>query len=225
MSKGRMDRPVAALLGALLVAACAPTEAPMAATGAAAPPRGEARATSVLEAPPKSAVVIGQPCWVWQHERGPAPQFLPDSPVGVAVRFYELHQPHAGAGVPEADRLEAYRPLLTRPLIAALERARAERDAAMASAPGEKPPYVEGALFASLFEGYTSVQPITLATEGWNASVKLCFAYAQGGARTEWTDTVVLRKEDGTWRIDDVKYGGQWDFANTGSLRAQLPAP
>jgi hypothetical protein len=214
-----MKRIASALLCAGFVAGCARTPAP--ADAAAAPP---AQARPITEAPPKSGKVTGAPCWVWQHDRGPAPTFLPDTPTGVAVRFYELHQPHAGAGVPDAADLETYRPLLTRPLIAALERARAERDAAVASAPDEKPPYVEGALFASLFEGYTSVQPITLATEGWEAQVKMCFAYAQGGDRTEWTDTVKLRKEDGTWRIDDVVYGGQWDFANTGSLRAQLPA-
>jgi hypothetical protein len=39
----------------------------------------------------------------------------------------------------------------------------------------------------------------------------------------EWTDTVRLVREDGAWRIDDVAYGGQWDFANTGTLRESLP--
>lgn len=216
----RPARTVAALV-ALCAVACAPANTPSETTVI---PSADARTAPITEAPPKQGAVSGEPCWVWQHVRGPAPQFLPETPTGAAVRFYELHQPYAGAGVPDAAQMEAYKPLLTRPLIAALERARAERDAAMASTPDEKPPFVEGALFASLFEGYTSVQPVTLATEGWESRVKVCFAYAQGGARTEWTDTVVLRKEDGVWRIDDVVYGGQWDFANTGSLRKQLPA-
>ena len=216
----RRARIVAALM-VLCVVACAPASAPSESAAAATV---EARAAPVTDAPRKQGVVHGQPCWVWQHVRGPAPQYEPGTPAGVAVRFYELHQPHAGAGVPDAAQMETYKPLLTRPLIAALERARAERDAAIANAPDEKPPYVEGALFASLFEGYTNVQPAALASEGWEASVVVCFAYAQGGARTEWTDTVVLRKEDGEWRIDDVQYGGQWNFANHGSLRAQLPA-
>ena len=217
-----MGRSIVALL-CLAVAACARPPAPVEAVGTATPPPVDVPAATVTDAPPSPDAVAGERCWMAQHDRGPDPQYLPDSPVGVLVRFYEAHQPQAGAGVPDAARLEALAPLLTRPLRAALGRARAERDAAMAEAPGEKPPYVEGALFSSLFEGYTAVQPLTLATEGWEARVRVCFAFADAGGRTEWTDTVVLREEDGVWRIDDVVYGGQWDFANTGTLRDALP--
>ena len=208
-----------ALAGALL-AACAPASLP---TDPVTRPDA-AHVAPMTQAAPPPGPVAGQPCWVRRPVHDPAPEFAPDSPVGATLRFYRMHQPHAGAGVPEAGRLDAYRPLLTQPLLAALERARRVRDAAVASAPDEKPPYVEGALFASLFEGYTDLQPITLASEGGQASVRVCFAYADRGGRTEWTDTVVLHKQDGAWRIDDVLYGGQWDFANTGSLRRQLPA-
>jgi hypothetical protein len=179
-------------------------------------------AYTVADAPASAPTIHGTPCMP-EMETGTPPQFLPDSPVGVVARFYELHAAHVGAGAPDAGRLATYAPLLTRGLVAALERAGAERDRAMAAEPGEKPPFVEGELFGSLFEGYTRVQPLTVATEGDHARVPVCLAYADASGRTEWTDTVVLLREDGAWRIDDVVYGGQWDFANAGTLRGALP--
>jgi hypothetical protein len=217
-----MRRIVVVLMVAGL-AAC--TRAPAPAEPASAPAPAAAPAT-VADAPadaPPSSGVVGARC---MPEPGatPAPDFLPDSPAGVVQHFYELHAPHAGAGAPEADQLATYAPLLTKDLVAALERARAERDRAIADNPGEKPPFVEGALFASLFEGYTRALPRTVASEGDTARVPVCFQFLSKGMPVEWIDTVRLRREDGAWRIDDVAYGGQWDFANSGTLREQLPA-
>ena len=155
----------------------------------------------------------------------PLPEWTTDSPVGVTSNFYEkvLVGTDAG-GAPDAAQLEAWRPHLSRALVDALARAAAARDAAATAAPDEKPPYVEGSLFSSLFEGYTSAQPITVATEGERATVPVCFRYEGGdGQVSEWADSVKLVREDGAWRIDDVVYGGQWDFANTGTLRESLP--
>jgi hypothetical protein len=222
-----MARLVASLLGLALAAGGARTPAP-AETTATTPPSEPATtpvappAYTVADAPATVPKITGVPCMP-EVETGAPPQFLPDSPVGVVARFYELHAAHVGAGAPDADRLATYAPMLTRDLVAALERAGAERERAMAANPGEKPPFVEGELFGSLFEGYTLVQPLTVATEGDRARVPVCLAFTDASGRTEWTDTVVLRKEDGAWRIDDVVYGGQWDFANTGTLRDALP--
>ena len=179
--------------------------------------------------PPALAAATPSPCpAVPTHDAAgnplPQPQWTADSPVGVTAEFFEkVLVGNAGSGAPDADTLEAWRPYLTRALVAALDRARAVRDAASTANPDDKPPYVEGALFVSLFEGYTRAQPITVAMEGDNASVPVCFAYDRDGQKTEWTDTVKLVREGGTWRIDDVRYGGQWDFANAGTLREALP--
>ena len=224
-----MARIAASLLGLALVAGCTRAPAPVDATTtptspepASAPASGPAY--TVADAPASTSRVNGIPCAAGM-ETGALPQFLPDSPVGVVAHFYEKVLVGKGnGGAPDAAQLETWRPHLSVALVGSLGRAAAERDAAIAAHPGEKPPYAEGALFVSLFEGYTQAQPLTVATEGDNARVPVCFAYADASGRTEWTDTVVLRKEDGAWRIDDVVYGGQWDFANTGSLRNSLPA-
>jgi hypothetical protein len=207
-----MNRSVLVLAVACLVAGCAPAKAPPEAVTAPAP---------VTAATEPAATIAGTPCMAATENAPPSP-FLPDTPAGVAQAFYEMPVAHV-SGAPEADQLATAAPMLTHELVAALERARAERDLALKEHPGEKPPFVEGALFSSLFEGYTHARPLTVATEGESARVPVCFAFADASGRTEWTDTVVLRREEGTWRIDDVAYGGQWDFANTGTLRGALP--
>jgi hypothetical protein len=214
-----MSRFAASLLVLAVATACAPAPAPVAST-ASPPGPTVAPATPATE---PAAAIAGTPCMAATDTAPPSP-FLPDTPAGVVHGFYALDAVHAG-GAMDAAALAGAAPMLTRELAAALERARAERDRSLAEHPGDKPPFVEGALFSSLFEGYTSALPLTVATEGDHARVPVCFAFADDSGRTEWTDTVVLRKEDGAWRIDDVVYGGQWDFANTGTLREALPKP
>jgi hypothetical protein len=209
-----MDRFAASLL-VLALAGCAPAKAPPEAVAPPAP-------ASVTPATEPAATIAGTPCMAATENAPPSP-LPPDTPAGVAQAFYDLHAAHAGGGVPDADEMAKAAPMLTHELVAALDRARAERDRALKEHPVEKPPFVEGALFSSLFEGYTHARPLTVATEGDHARVPVCFAFADASGRTEWTDTIVLRKQDGTWRIDDVVYGGQWDFANTGTLREALP--
>ena len=209
-----MPRIAASLLTVALAAGCAPAKAPTETVATPAP-------APVTPATEPAATIAGTPCMAATGNAPPSP-FLPDTPAGVVQAFYELPVAHVG-GAPQADQLATAAPMLTHELAAALERARAERDRALKEHPGEKPPFVEGALFSSLFEGYTHARSLTVATEGDQARVPVCFAFADASGRTEWTDTVVLRKQDGTWRIDDVVYGGQWDFANTGTLRDALP--
>jgi hypothetical protein len=207
----------------LLVAACGRASAPEA-------PNAPAPEPAAVTGTSPEPTTHGSPCpdvatVDAEGQPLPQPQWLADSPVGVTAHFYEkvLVGTDAG-GAPHREQLEAWRPHLTRALADALALAADERDAAAAAKPDEKPPYVEGSLFSSLFEGYTSAQPITVATEGERATVPVCFRYEGGdGQVSEWVDNVKLLREDGAWRIDDVAYGGQWDFANTGTLRGSLP--
>ena len=216
-----MRRASLIVVSAFAVAACAKAPEP-----SAVPDVPPANVAAVAPAP----TTHGSPCPVVPTEDAdgnplPIPEWTAESPVGVTSNFYEkvLVGTDAG-GAPDAATLEAWRPHLTRGLADALARAAAERDAAAASAPDEKPPYVEGSLFSSLFEGYTSAQPLTVAMEGERATVPVCFRYEGGdGQVTEWADNVKLVREDNAWKIDDVAYGGTWDFANTGTLREALP--
>jgi hypothetical protein len=145
-----------------------------------------------------------------------------DTPAAVVERFYAMHLAESGAGLPDARRMPAYRAFLTKALLVRIARAQQAQQAYLLAHPGDKPPWIEGALFASLFEGYTHARVLTVASEGDRASVPVEFVYDRGAGRTQWTDTVLLRREDGAWRIDDVEFGGTWDFANHGRLSDML---
>jgi hypothetical protein len=216
-----MHRVAVSMLLVAVVAGCSREPAP--ATDAAPAAAATSPAAKAGDAPPAPSAPGGTAC-MEAAKAGPQLQAQPGTPVAVAWSFYEMDAPDfRGGQVPDEDALATYAPHLTRALHAALQRALAERNKGATENPGEKPPYADGELFVSMFEGYTEVRPLTVATEGDNARVPVCFAYADASGRTEWTDTVVLRREDGSWRIDDVVYGGQWDFANTGTLRDMLP--
>ena len=43
-----------------------------------------------------------------------------------------------------------------------------------------------------------------------------------GKAPFVWTDTVFLVNTPAGWRVDDIAFGGTWDFGNKGSLSETL---
>jgi hypothetical protein len=217
-----MRIPFAVLLLACALAGCARTvddtpPAPLPADDAAAalPPPPAALPPPAME----PAMPVNPPA------AADTPHWTPGTPADVVQRFVDLHAARSGSGAPDADELAKLAPLLTRGLHDALARARAQSERDQREHPEDKPAYVEGALFASLFEGYERGAPATVAVEGDNARVAVRFVYDEKGHAQRWTDTFVLRREDGDWRIDDVVYGGDWDFANHGRLRDSLPKP
>jgi hypothetical protein len=140
----------------------------------------------------------------------------------LAEAFCAVYPDLRSGGLPAPAGRHALEPLITLGLDGALTAARHLHDAAIRQAPGDKPPFADGDLFSSLFEGATScrVGAVTLARN--TASVELRYAHETGTLMTSWTDRLsILRGNDG-WRIDDVVYDGRWDFANTGSLRGMI---
>ncbi|MBK7348451.1 MAG: hypothetical protein IPJ95_10400 [Gemmatimonadetes bacterium] len=149
----------------------------------------------------------------------PAPAEAPDALVS---RFYGAVIASRETGAPTAAALAAWRPMLSDTLRSLLEAARAHRDADAARAPDEKPAFAEGDLFSSLFEGPTSVTvtAVDSAPGAWRVTVLM--RYAGATPEAEWTDTVQVIEQHGRRVIDDVAYGGTWDFASQGRLRRAL---
>jgi hypothetical protein len=143
----------------------------------------------------------------------------PEPPARVVRAFYDTRLRLAVDGAPSAEQLAALAPLVSDTLRALLDSARRLRDAEAARAPDEKPPFVEGDLFSSLFEGPTA---FTVDTAALGPRVPVHLTRADDSGRSEWTDRVVVREERGRWVVDDVEYGGTWQFANKGTLRASL---
>lgn len=162
----------------------------------------------------------------------PIPQLAPaevapatESSRAMLERFYTLHLRNADSGVPGEILLDSYRPYLSQRLIGLLERARHQRDQAIAAHPDEKPPFVEGDMFSSLFEGPTGFEigmPLRIDEE--NQRVPVVFSNVIPGQQpVRWTDYAYMVHEESGWKLDDLAYGGQWAFATQGRLTDSLP--
>ena len=141
-------------------------------------------------------------------------------PKEAAAKIYPLLQKQRG--LPLGKDWQTLREWVTPTLAALIEGAQQEQAEFIKAQPGEKPPWVEGDLFSSLFEGVQSFTLGEARLQSDFAEVPVACVYAEGGHRTEWTDTLILVKTEQGWRLDDVNYGGNWAFANTGSLQAAL---
>jgi hypothetical protein len=134
-------------------------------------------------------------------------------------------------GAPRGGQLAAMAPYLSAELRGLLDEATALRDAEAAAHPDEKPPFAEGDLFTSLFEGPTGMAILADAQGTASRRVVVQFSDSRPEPDVTWTDTVVVEEEEGRLVVADVLYGGAWDFANRGSLLETLhgglhaPAP
>lgn len=144
-------------------------------------------------------------------------------PGTVVMQFYTMRDALGVNGAPTRKELEALRPFVADTLAALLTAADAQRSDDLQRHPDEKPRYVEGDLFSSLFEGTTAVRPLVPLTDDTGAvRVPVQFTYDREKPSVTWTDTVVVVKERGHWVVRDVRYGGTWDFANKGALLESL---
>lgn len=151
-------------------------------------------------------------------------QKTPDSATVVAQRFYDYYfAQHMNNGLPTIEQCRQMGPMLSTALQDAFGRARREQDKFIGAHPDEKPPWADGDLFSSLFEGATSydITRVDQAPDHADVLVKLTFSNA-GGRTLTWSDRLVLVRENAHWVIEDLEYGGNWDFANSGSLRRSL---
>jgi len=140
--------------------------------------------------------------------------------------FYGVHAKTDQDGIPDAKTRARYAPYISQGLEALLAEADAA-EAKYAKANKDSPPLVEGDLFSPNFEGITS-----FTVGKCDVVLKTCPMkghYADKHPRpqdkpVDWTDIVHLVKQGASWRVDDIAYGGNWDFGNHGKLRDTLKA-
>ena len=82
--------------------------------------------------------------------------------------------------------------------------------------------HVNGDLFSSLFEGPNAVEVLTDSARGPARVATVRMTHNGANPPTTWIDHVVLIQQRGRYVIDDIEYGGQWDFASKGTLRSTL---
>jgi len=144
----------------------------------------------------------------------------------VLAGFYQVHQKSSQDGVPDAKRRAKYEPYISPELKKLLADADAV-EARYAKANPDSPPMMEGDLFSPNFEGISSFGVGACTEKGTMAQCKMALHYVDAHPRpqdkpVEWTDTVTLVNAGSGWRVDDIAYGGTWDFGNHGTLKAIL---
>lgn len=128
------------------------------------------------------------------------------------------------SGAPTKEQLTTLSPYLSDTLRALLVAARKRNEADVARAPDEKPSFAEGDLFSSMFEGPNAADVLADSTRGAGRVATVRMTYTGAQPPITWVDHVMLTHQGGQWVIDDVVYGGTWDFASKGTLRGSLLA-
>jgi hypothetical protein len=151
-----------------------------------------------------------------------------DSPAmaQVVMGFYQAHQSTDQDGIPDPATRAKYEPYIS----PALDKLLADGDAAedrYAKANKDSPPLVEGDLFSPNFEGISSFKVGACVSDAKAGHCAVTLHYADKNPRpqdrpVDWTDMVALVMTPAGWRVDDIAYGGSWDFGNHGKLSDTL---
>ena len=147
---------------------------------------------------------------------------LPADPQGTARIFYTELRRLGVHSLPAGEEWNLLAPRVTEELAQAITLAQKEQAEFMKKHPDEKPPWVDGDLFSSLFEGPKTFVIGEAKTKGDRSEVPVKCVHTEGGETFKWTDTIILKETEKGWLVDDIHYGGSWDFAATGTLKEAL---
>lgn len=144
------------------------------------------------------------------------------SPADVVRAFYAAYEPMQPYGIPRPEDMAILAPFLSPRIQALIENARKVQAEFAAKHPDEKPPFADGDLFSSLFEGFRtfSVGKVeTLADGSFRVAVDLAFWEGdESSGATRWKDAVIVVREGDELLIDDFEFLGSWNFAQRGLL-------
>src|SRR5437868_500903 len=94
-----------------------------------------------------------------------ASQSAKGSPAETVKRFYNAYHGLKFSGLPNAKQLSKLAPYLSASLQTTIRTAQKEQDRCEKAAPDEKPPWIEGDMLSSNFEGFTRFQVVQDGTE------------------------------------------------------------
>jgi hypothetical protein len=156
-------------------------------------------------------------CWapVAGQRKRPLPQVTAD-------RFYRTYLKLKVRGLPNERELKALLPFLSRDLQQLFKDAKSTQQKYIREHPDDKPPWIEGDLFTSLFEGANSFRLGAPRINGARAEVPVHLAYRGGGSTSRWSDVLVLTRTADGWRVWDILLKGDWTFKSGDSLRSVL---
>lgn len=117
---------------------------------------------------------------------------------------------------------ELFSPNLKRDLEDAINASKADIERVKKSDhPDEKPLIFEGALFSSLYEGFTSYKITSVKIKDNTAEALVAFEYSLASPKVVWTDTVCLVLTEKGWKVDNVTFD---KIGNSKDLKTRLTA-
>jgi hypothetical protein len=146
-----------------------------------------------------------------------------NSPKDAAEGFYRAYLKLNPRGLPSEEEMKTFGPMFSKELVEAISAARREQQKFVREHPDEKPPWCEGNLFASLYEGVSSFSLGAPALNDDKASFPVYLTYREGDHEVRWIDVIVLQRTGKEWRIWDIFLNAPWQFRSGPSLRAVLP--
>jgi hypothetical protein len=142
-----------------------------------------------------------------------------------AARFYRTYLKLSIRGLPASKEYKALSPLLSPSLRQLFEAAKRKQERFIKeNASDLKPPWVDGDLFTSLWEGAHSFQLGSPRLRGNSAEVPVHLAHRVGRSASRWSDRLVLIQTKDGWRVWNIFLDGKWPFKNGYSLRDILKA-
>lgn len=153
----------------------------------------------------------------------PLPLAAQTTPDAAASGFLSVYGSfHPSDGIPDVGARARLQPFLS-PALNTLLASAASAQARFSAKIKDAPPLLEGDLFTSLFEGASQSKLQACAVSGNQARCPVAFLHAAAnGKSANWTDTLLLVNTQQGWRVDDIAYGGGFQFGNTGRLSDTL---
>lgn len=133
---------------------------------------------------------------------------------GGFYRSYAKLRSDGLTGIPDEPRLAQLAPLLTPELRDLFSAALREQRRCRDKFPDDKPPWIEGDIFSSSFEGFTSFKAAASRPAKQGREVTVSFVYAEGKTRVKWMDALMLRNVEGRWLVDDIFYRAHFAFSS-----------
>ena len=115
--------------------------------------------------------------------------------------FYQKYLELNVRGLPDEKELKALSPYLSEDLRKLFEKAQLEQEQFIAENPAEKPPWIDGDMFTSLFEGAQSFKVGEVRSHSVHTDVNITLEYREGGETFRWNDTLVLIKTKEGWQF------------------------
>lgn len=147
----------------------------------------------------------------------------PPSAARAAESFYVHYQKLKLSGLPNAKEAAQLAPYLSKGLQGLMRKAQSEQARCIKAEPDDKGPWVEGDLFTSNFEGFSTFQVTAAAA----ARIPVQFTYTENGQTFSWKDEVGMINEGGRWVVDDIFYRTTTGFTSGfgSNLRGSLAGP